>query len=436
MTGRRASRRRLLTGVAALVLVFAATDGLLVGAFAQGDDTLAASYGIYNGQVAATADREQVGSTIDAGFTAGEVDNFYPLARVEVATAGTNATATPADTGPFAQAVFAGQNVQQPQYVNAQYPGTQNPQPYSAGSATAAASVTPASATASATYGAANTNPANTNPPDGSDGGTASDSSYFDATKGFVSAGDSRVQRASYGAGVLVIDNVHVAVLVSNNGSAFTKTISITVGGAAVTVTTPAPLSQTVSVPVTIDQNGVTATQPLIPGGPLQTATQAVNTVLAAAGLSVHTVAPEVTQDGADLHVDAVGVVVDQERVGGTNGVPSQFVVHTLGEVVLDNEATPAPPQLPALSSGGTGGLDNPAGGVPITTTTGSGLGGSAGSSVAGSPAKHSGISPASALVKQPRPLWLLLSYLAWQALMLALVASLYLRRSAQRQLA
>ncbi len=410
------------------MLVFAATDGLLVGAFAQGDDALAASYGIYNGQVAATADREQVGSTVDAGFTAGEVDNFYPLARVEVATAGTNATATPADTGPFAQAVFAGQNVQQPQYVSAQYPGTQNPPPYSAGSATAAASVTPASATASATYGAANTTP-----PDGSDGGTASDSSYFDAAKGFVSAGDLRVQRASYGAGVLVIDNVHVAVLVSNNGSAFTKTISITVGGAAVTVSTP--LGQTVSVPVTIDQNGVTATQPLIPGGPLQAATQAVNAALASAGLSVHTVAPEVTQDGADLHVDAVGVVVDQENVGGANGVPSQFVVHTLGEVVLDNEATPAPPQ-PALSSGGTGGLGNPVGGVPVTTTTGSGLGGSASSSAASSPAKHSGISPVAALVKQPRPTWLLLSYLAWQALMLALVAALYLRRSAQRQLA
>jgi len=431
MTSRRVSRRGLCAGIAALVVAFAATDGLLISAFAQGDDALAASYGIYNGQVAATADREQVGSTVDAGFTAGEVDNFYPLARVEVATAGTNATATPADTGPFAQAVFAGQNVQQPQYVNAQYPGTQNPPPYSAGSATAAASVTPASATASGTYGATGgTGTPGSPPPDGSDGGTASDSTYFDAARGFVSAGDSRVQHASYGAGVLVIDNVHVAVQVSSNGSAFAKTISITVGGAAVTVTTPAPLGQAVSVPVTIDQNGVTARQPLVPGGPLQAATQAANAALAAAGLSVHTVAPEVTQDGADLHVDAVGVVVDQEHVGGANGVPSQFVVHTLGEVVLDNEATLAPPQLDNANLGAA----NPA--VPASST--SVIGGSSGTAPSGASKAptRAGLVPVSAVVTQPRPRWLLLAYFAWQALMLALAGALYLRRAAARSIA
>ncbi len=433
MTGRRVGRRAFCAGIAALLLAFAATDGLLISAFAQGDDALAAGYGIYNGQVAATADREQVGSTVDAGFTAGEVDNFYPLARVEVATAGTNATATPADTGPFAQAVFAGQNVQQPQYVNAQYPGTQNPHPYSAGSATAAASVTPASATASGTYGATGdtSGAPGTPPPDGSDGGTASDSAYFDAATGFVSAGNSRVQHASYGAGVLVIDNVRVAVQVSSNGSAFTKTISITVGGAAVTVSTPAPLGQTVSIPVTIDQNGVTAKQPIIPGGPLQVATQAANAALAAAGLSVHTVAPAVTQDGADLHVDAVGVVVDQEHVGGVSGVPSQFVVHTLGEVVLDNEATLAPP-----SQLGNANLGPASAAVPASST--SVLGGSPGSapSDASKAPARSGLVPVSAVVTQPRPRWLLLAYFAWQALMLALAGALYLRRAAARSLA
>jgi hypothetical protein len=71
---------------------------------------------------------------------------------------------------------------------------------------------------------------------------------------------------------------------------------------------------------------------------------------------------------------------------------------------------------------------------VPITTTTtGSGPGGAGTTAAGAQPAKPAGVTPAAALVTLPRPLWLLLTYLAWQALMLALVAALYLRRSAQR---
>ncbi|MHB8718229.1 MAG: hypothetical protein ACYDAC_04950 [Candidatus Dormibacteria bacterium] len=437
------ARRRVAIGaVIALVGGVATTDILLatVG-HAQRDDSQAANYSLYGGEVAATADREQVGSTIDAGFTAGLVNNFYPLARVAVAIAGTSAAASPADTGPLAQAVFAGQNVNQPQYVFAQSPGNPTPPGYAAGPATASASALPYSATAAATYGAAGTTttaPPTSNP-DGMDSGTASDSSYFDSSLGFVTVGDSRVQRASYGAGTLVIDNVHVAVQVSTTGAAFTKSIVITVGGAYVTVAAPAPVGQVLRIPVSIGQDGVTAAGPLVPGGPLQDATSQANAALAAAGLSVHTVAPLITQNGTDLHVEAVGVVVNQQNIGGVSGVPNQFVIHTLGEVVLDNEAVAGSSQADLGNILGVSGDTGTSSGVSTSTntvvsgTTPVGAGGgtsSRGSRTVGSAA------PLSALVTHIPPRWLLLAYLAWQCLMLALAGSLYLQRMATRRTA
>lgn len=439
-------RRPLIALVAAFAIAVAVSDGLLVSiGHAQQDDTQAANYGIYNGQVAATADREQVGSTTNPGFTAGLVNNFYPFARVNVAVAGTSAAASPADTGPFAQAVFAGQNVNQPQYVFAQNPGNPNPAPYSAGPATASASAGPASAKAAGTYGAVGNSTGtapSTTPPDGSDGGSASDTSYFDSSLGFVTIGDSRVHHASYGAGVLSIDNVHVAVQVSTTGSTFSKTIAITVGGAAVTVPASAPLGQSVTIPVTIDQNGITATQPLVPGTPLQAATDMANAALAAAGLSVHTVAPQVTQDGADLHVDAVGVVINQQNIGGVGGVPNQFVIHTLGEVVLDNEAVPGGSQTDLSNSlGSSGDTSAPS---QTTTSTSTVIGGTSDlGSTAPSSANPVAIKPpqpntrpVDTVITQPQPRWLLLAYLAWQALMFALVGALYLHRVSTRRLA
>jgi hypothetical protein len=442
------NRRLLLAALASTATVFAASDGVLITVgHAQQDDSQAANFGIYNGQVRAAADREQVGSTTNAGFTEGLVDNFYPFARVGVAPAGTSAAASPGDTGPFAQAVFGGQNVVQPQYVYAQYPGTQNPPGYTAGSATATASVTPLSATAAGTYGAVgnSTTAPPTSKPDGSDGGTASDISYFDSTLGFVTIGDSRVQHASYGGGVLVIDNVHVAVQVTTKGDGkFTKSISVTVGGAAVVVSTPPPLPpQSVSIPVTIDQNGVTVQGNNFPLNQ-QAANDAVNAVLKNAGITVHTVAPTATQDGTNLHVDAEGVVIDVQQAVQPPGVPTQFVRHTLGVVVLDNEATPAA-QLPTDTSAGTGDSSSPTTTVPdtTTTTTGGGTGSSGDSTGASSaavptaapkPAAKPILAPVAAVLTQPQPRWLLLAYLAWQALMLALAGALYLRRTALRR--
>jgi hypothetical protein len=430
MKGSKRSGRRLAAVIVSVALAVAVSDGVLISVgHAQQEDSLAANYGIYNGQVAAAADREQVGTTVDSGFTSGAVDNYYPFARVDVAVAGTSAAASPADTGPFAQAVFGGQNVQQPQYVFAQYPGTQNPPPYSAGSASASASATPAAATAAGTYGSVGTTTSAPpgSQPDGSDGGTASTSSYFDSTLGFVTTGDSRVHHASYGAGVLVIDNVHVGVQVSTTGNGtFTKAISVTVGGATVG-----------TVPVTIDQNGVTVQGQNLPATVVQAEQAAVNAALAGAGVSAHTVTPEVTQDGSNLHVNAEGVVVDFVQPVAPGGVPTQSGRHTLGEVVLDNEATPTGTQSNQSGSGGSGDNSGSTTTVPSTTTgSGAGTGGAAAATAAPHAAAPAGTVPVAALITQPRPKWLLLAYLAWQALMVALVGALYLRRSAQRRVA
>lgn len=450
MTRTAHRRRLLLAGAAGIVLAVAVSDGVLitVGHAAQ-DDSQAVNYGIYSGKAAAAADREQVGSDIDSGFGTGLVDNYYPLARVNVAAAGTSSAASPADTGPFAQAVFGGQSVQQPQYVFAQSPGNPNPQPYSAGSATATATAAPVSASAAATYGSVgNTGNAPPGTPgDGSDGGTASASSYFDSALGFVTTADSRVQRASYGAGVLVISNVHVSVKVSTKGDGkFTKDISVTVGGAAVTVTVtlPPPISQTFSesIPVSIDDKGISVPQNNLPV-PYQTANDAVNAVLKNAGITAHTVAPQATQQGANMHVEAEGVVVDVQQVVQQPGVPNQFARHTLGEVQMDNEATPAPPQPDLSSSDTTTGGNTPTDTGPSTSTTttggieGSGTG-SASTAATAAPvptAKPTALVPVASVITTPAPRWLLLAYLAWQALMLALAGALYLRRSAQRRL-
>jgi hypothetical protein len=435
--------RWLLGGLVGAALAVVATDALLVSVgHAAQEDTRAADFGIFNGQVAAAADRQQVGTEVDVGFSGGAVNNFYPLARVDVALAGTSAAASPADTGPLAQAVFAGQNVTQPQYVYAKFPGDQNPPAYNAGSANASASVTPASATASATYGSAGnttTAPAATQP-DGSDGGTASDNAYFDSTLGFVTIGDSRMHHASFGAGVLAIDNVHVAVKVSTNGTgSFTKSVSVTVGGATVNV-------NGVAVPVTIDQNGVSVQQQNAPPDAIQAVNATLNAALAQAGVSVHTVAPQVVQTGDNLHVDAEGVVVEYQQKGTPDGVPKQFVRHTLGEVVLDNEAILAAPQPDLSASAGSTDLSGTGAGIPAaTTTTTTGGGGvpavdvgpppaGAATPAAQQPVQRPSTQPVAVALLQPRSNWLLPAYLAWQSLMIALAGSLYLHRSALRR--
>jgi len=120
----------------------------------------------------------------------------------------------------------------------------------------------------------------------------------------------------------------------------------------------------------------------------------------------------------------------------GVHGVPSQFVRHTLGEVVLDNEAYLAPPAqnfVPLTTQPVTGSV------APLTSSTTT-TGGSSSSTGASAPSTatitHQPTIPLAATLTLAHPRWLLLAYLAWQALMIALVGSLYLQRAARRRTA
>lgn len=441
MSDAKRRKRRLGVLLATAAVLFAASDAALftVGHAAQ-DDTQAPNYDVYNGQVSAAADLERVTTEKDVGIPCGAVCNSYPDTKVSVALAGTHAEASPADTGPLVESVVAGQNVSQPQYVFANYPGTQNPPGYRVGPATADASVTPASAVASGTYGAvgSTTTAPLSSHPDGSDGGSARSTSYFDSTLGFVTTGDARVHHASYGGGMLQIDNVHLNVTVSTKGAnTFSKTISITVGSAFVNVNGNL-------VAVTIDQNGVTVqdTNNSTPTDLLHMVSDQVNGALSAAGISVHTVTPLVTPQGNNLHIEAEGLVVDVKQTGTPDGVPRQTFRHVLGEVVMDNEAVLAPPPVqdvaPLPTPVDTGSVPTEVGPSTNTTTIITNVAPSsappppAPAPIAATPRIAAG--PVSVLLSTPKPRWLLFGYLAWQALLLALAGALYLQRSALRR--
>lgn len=457
--------RRLLLGIVCAAVAFGSSDVLLLRTVsASQDDSLASNFGLYNGSIYAAADREQVGTSTNPEFTAGAVNNFYPLAHAAVATAGTSAAASPADTGPFAQAVIgggtSGNGVTQPQYVYAQYPGQQSPKPISAGPVSASASVTPASATAAGAAGpvappassqqtaadqslatvlsqwrakflslqqqASAPQPA-ASEPDGLQGYTASDTVFFDTAKGFTTTGVAFAHHASFGGGQIVVDDVSVHLTLSNpgDGSPLKPAVSISVGGVTVG-----------GVPVTVSDSGVTvSTQQIVSPSQAQQATQQLNAALAAAGFSVHLVTPVQTQQGDSLHVEAAGLQVAWTQppapsgCGPCGGVPSQFVVHTLGTVIADNEAmlssSSLSAALPPLSAG-TGAIGPGGAGA-----------GPAVSAAASPPAKAAGTRPAGGgsakLASAPRPTWLLLLYLAWQALLIGTAASIYLWRSGMR---
>ena len=429
----------MLVGLCGLGLAMAASDGLLLSVgHAAENDQLATDYSLFNGDVAASADHVLVGTDADVAF--GLVDTSVPKTRASVAIAGNDATATTMDTGPFPIAVLAAAGQPPPGIVQAKYPaGPENPPAYSAGPATASASTSPGSATAAATYGAIGVT--SSSPPgsdgEGADGLTATATSYFDTSLGFVTVGDSRVHHASFGGGMLVLDDIHVLAKVSTDGSGhFAKSVSITVGSAYVNLGGNA-------IAVTIDQNGVTvAQQNLTPLDVVHDVSDQVNSALADAGVSVHTVAPVVTQQGDNLHLEAEGVVVDWHQKGTPDGVPHQYVRHTLGELVMDNEAVLAPPQpednvdltppdLGDNSSSSTTIINNVATGPAAAPPP------APPAATAPPVVPRSGAVPVAAVLTQPHSKrWLLFAYLAWQALMLALAGTLYLHRSARRRLA
>jgi hypothetical protein len=154
--------------------------------------------------------------------------------------------------------------------------------------------------------------------------------------------------------------------------------------------------------------------------------------------------------------VTATGVHLVFTQPVNQSGVPSQFVEHILGEVYVDSLAVPAgaPPNLdlssssassPALSASSScgGGHSSKtassgastAGGGSSTAGGGSSAGGSTASgslSTSGSASQPTSSStgnsslPAAFAAALRKPLWLLLAYVLWQAIVIATGTSLW----------
>jgi hypothetical protein len=119
-------------------------------------------------------------------------------------------------------------------------------------------------------------------------------------------------------------------------------------------------------------------------------------------------------------------------------GVPAQYVEHILGEVFVDSLAAPAGP-LPGLGMSGSlssSCLGGKSGGASGASTAG---GSSAGGSSSAGSASGSGLGstqgtqgstgqslPAAFAAALRKPLWLLLAYLVWQALVIGTGWSLW----------
>jgi hypothetical protein len=153
---------------------------------------------------------------------------------------------------------------------------------------------------------------------------------------------------------------------------------------------------------------------------------------------------------GTEQTVTATGVHVVFTQPVSPPGVPAQYVEHILGEVYVDSLAVPALP-LPdlgldssSLSSGSSslsssclGGRSR--GGMSGASIAGGGTSSAGGSGLAGSPSSAAGFGstqgtagssptsvPAAFARALRKPLWLLLAYLVWQALVIGTGWSLW----------
>jgi hypothetical protein len=386
-------------------------------------------------------------------------------------------TASPLDTGPGGQTVAGTASRQQPQYAEARYPRADTTAdtvgspggPYAHASAVqgaAAATATlaggapaPGGQSAAArsaqlaaldaalqawrvrflTPAAALTHPAvhpDAAEADGVLAGTSAVSVAVDPATGLIDGGDARVGSASFGGGSVLIRNLHVNVSITNAGvPRQTSTVDlgqVSVGG----------------MPVSVGSGGVSLSNgAVVPVDQLQQATDQLNAALAKGGLTLRAVAPTVTTSGNQATVVASGIHVDVQQPPTAPGVPTQFVEHTVGEVFADSLAVPATPLpellpllplSPATGAGPSGSSSGSAAGTAASSLGGSGAGGtssppSSTSSPRGSTGAHS-LSPGMVTtgVARQKPLWLLLLYFMWQALVLGTAVSLWWWRAAR----
>ncbi|HEX6492394.1 MAG TPA: hypothetical protein VF112_02720, partial [Candidatus Dormibacteraeota bacterium] len=460
-----------MTGLrGALIAVVAGTVAMGAAAgLALGMQTARAgvSLGVANGTVNAGADHVSVGTGLFPNFKSGAIDSWVPLAHAHVDNSPfAEGTASPLDTGPIGQTAAGAASKSQPQYAEARYPKADNAAdtvgspggPYAhasavlgSGSATATmAGGAPAPGGQSserdaqlAALDAALTawrtrflTPAATllypavhpdaGEPDGVAGGTATSTVSIDPSTGLVDGGDARVATASFAGGSMLIRGLHVSVVVTNAGTPH-QTSSIDAGQVSVG-----------GMPVTVGSGGVSlGNGAAVPADQLHQANEQLNMALAKGGLGVHAVAPIVTSSNNQVTVVASGLRVDVQQPPTAPGVPEQTVEHSLGAVFADSLAVPAapPPELlPLLPLSPAAPVTG--GGTQAATSAGSGEGAAATSSssaggggTASPPAPAPGTGHGSATRTAPslvttgvvreKPLWLLLLYFMWQALIL-----------------
>jgi hypothetical protein len=468
-------RRGVMAGLVAssLALAGAAAGGMHVGAA----DAL--TFATVNGTVNAGADRVQGGSDAFPNFRNGAFNNFYPLAHAHVdGSPSSEATATPADTGPFGQSLasgtFGSPPFQQPQYANAHFPpGTTQPVTFGSpgglyAQATAAESSAAAFAEFSSTASGSSASSAasasrraslleldglitawrqewltaadaarypavhpNATTPDGANGGTAHSNAVIDPAKGLLLSGTAHAQSSSFGGGMILIGDVDVAVTSSNAGSPAHQ-VTINVGSASIG-----------GVPVTIDHNGVSVNRSELPGVGLAVdqANAALNQALAQSGYQVRTLAPAITRSPNQEAVDATGVEVQYTQPAVAPGVPRQEVIHDIGDVSVDSLAAPGTPTAlnvsgPIVTSPPIAGTPGSSEFVPGTPGT-PGVPGTTGASTSPtSPPAQTASPPLRAIVRRSKPVDLVLLYFLWQSLVIGTVASLWWRRLEQEPVA
>lgn len=437
------------------------------------------AFAVVNGTTTAAADHESVGTSSFPNFSKGVVDNYYPLAHAHIDNSPfSEGTASPLDTGPLGVTVLGTQGLAPPQYAEQRYPPQASAPatfgapggpyavavagPTGASAMATAASMPPPSATPGGGIASSPPVGAGTNArlawvdalaaaldgwrrasftaewnaahpmvqpdaaqPDGSDGDTAATSVAVDPGRGLAVSGDSRVSRASFGGGLIVIDGVRVSVSIANDGTKDpTPQIAIDVGSTSVA-----------GVPVSIGAQGVSVVgQQVATLEPLQQINSQLDAILQQAGITVSTVAPSVTRSAHQVTVDAIGVRVDVVQPS-VPGVPTQVAHHVLAEVFADSLAERASvvgnPTLgpstaaPEGGSSGTGTVETFSGSEGATAV------GAAAPSPETAPAGPSrgatgvaGIPTIRAVAA--KPLWLLLLYFAWQSLVLGTAASLW----------
>jgi hypothetical protein len=235
-------------------------------------------------------------------------------------------------------------------------------------------------------------------------------------TGAIVTSGQSSLASVSLG-GQIVIDKISVSVTVTNAGKPTDK-VAVNVADASIG-----------GVPVTIDQNGVQV-QGQKQGLPFQQADDALNAALKQAGVQIYTVLPQITKSANEEAVTATGVHVAFTQPVDAPGVPAQYADHIFGEVFVDSLAAPAGP-VPKLKLSGslTGGSGTTGG------SAGFGSSGTSGSSTYGSSSSGSGTAvgaggaqatPTSFTSLLRKPMWLLIAYLVWQAMVIGTGTTLW----------